>query len=164
MLCPGQTDHHMMRPSLHSNHFILGAFDCDQWCPVAQALFHVADIGSLRSALGVAADKDPELRCTYYLDDEDLAALAARFGVELDRSLLKTANLVITLSRWHRIYEVPYLPHTGYELPLLLEGRKKLARMLDHYPPMTFSGEDRFDHWVAEGLLHRVLAAEPICA
>jgi hypothetical protein len=150
----------MMRPSL-PNHFILEAFDRDQWCPVAQTLLHVADIGSLRSVLGVTGDKDPELRCTYYLDDEDLAALAARFGIELDHSLLKTANLVITLSRWHHIYEVPYLTHTGYELPLLLEGRKKLARMLDHYPPMTFSGEDRFDHWVAEGLLHREEVIEP---
>ena len=43
---------------------------------------------------------------------------------------------------------MPYLIHGGYELPLLLEGRKKLARFTDHYPPMTFMGEHRFDHWV----------------
>jgi hypothetical protein len=74
----------------------------------------------------------------YDLDDEDLAAIAARFGVELDRSLLKAANLAINLHRWHRIYEVPYLIHTRYELPLLLDGRKKLARMPYEYPPMKF--------------------------
>jgi hypothetical protein len=55
----------------------------------------------------------------------------------------------------------PYLIHTGYELPLLLDGRKKLARMPDLYPPMRFDGEDRFDHWVAEGLLHREEVLEP---
>jgi hypothetical protein len=152
---PGQTDHHMMRPSLHSNHFILEAFDCDRWSPIAQTLFHVADIGSLRSILGAASDEDPELRRSYHLDDEELAALTARFGFELERSLLESANLVIRLRRWHRLCEAPYLIHTGYELPLLLDDRKKLARMSDWYPPMTF------DHWVAEGLLHREEVLEP---
>jgi hypothetical protein len=55
----------------------------------------------------------------------------------------------------------PYLIHSGYELPLLLDGRKKLARMSDGYPPMTFDGEHRFDHWVAEGALHREEVVEP---
>lgn len=35
-----------------ANPFILEAFDCDLWCPVAQTHFDVADIGSLRSILG----------------------------------------------------------------------------------------------------------------
>jgi hypothetical protein len=95
------------------------------------------------------------LRHTYHLDNEDLAALTARFGVELDRSLLESTNLIIKLYQWRRICEVPYLIHTGYELPLLLDGRKKLARMSGWYPPMTFDGEHRFDHWVAEGVLRR---------
>jgi hypothetical protein len=152
----------MTRPSLHSNHFfILEAFDRDQWCPIAQTLLQVPDIGSLRSILGAATDNDPELRRTYYLDDEELAALAERFGVGLDRSLREAANLVIYLHRWHSIYKAPYLIHTNYELPLLLDGRKKLARMSDLYPPMTFDGEDRFDQWVAKGLLHREEVLEP---
>jgi hypothetical protein len=33
--------------------------------------------------------------------------------------------------------------------------------MYHDYPPMTFDGEDRFDHWVAEGLLHREEVLEP---
>ena len=56
---------------------------------------------------------------------------------------------------------MPYLTHTGYEFPLLLDGLKKLARMLDLYPPMTFKGEDRFEHWVAKGELHREEVNEP---
>jgi hypothetical protein len=151
----------MMRPSLRSNHFILEAFDCDLWCPVAQTLFHVAEIGPLRSILGAAADKDPEVHNTYHLDDEQLAMVVAQFGVTFDRSQLGSADLVIGLFRWRRLSQAPYLIHTGYELPLLLDGRKKLARMSDGYPPMTFDGEHRFDHWVAEGALHREEVVEP---
>jgi hypothetical protein len=67
----------------------------------------------------------------------------------------------ISLFRPHSISRAPYLIHTGYELPLLLEGRKKLARMSDAYPPDQFEGEDRFDHWVAAGALHKEVVVEP---
>ena len=154
----------MMRPSLRSNHFILEAFDCDLWCPVAQTLFHVADVEVLRAILGIAADEDPELRHFYHLDDQELAALVARVGVAFDRSQLESTNLVIGLFRWDRLSETPYLTHTRYELPLLLDGRKKLARMSHTYPPMTFDGEHRFDHWVAAGLLHQEEVIEPFDA
>jgi hypothetical protein len=151
----------MTHYSPRANRFILEAFDCDLRRPVARTFFHVADIASLRSILGAASDEDPELSRDYCLDDEELAALTERVGVGLDRSLLESTNLVVMLHRWHRLREVPYLVHTGYELPLLLEGRKKLARMSDTYPPMTFDGGDRFDHWVATGLLHREEVLEP---
>jgi hypothetical protein len=68
---------------------------------------------------------------------------------------LDSKDLDIRLFRWRPIDSMPYLAHTGYELPLLLDGRKKLARMGNVYPPMTFEGENRFDYWVAEGALHR---------
>ncbi|WP_159009920.1 hypothetical protein [Bradyrhizobium sp. S69] len=153
-----------MRPSLRSNHFILEAFDRDLWCPIAQTLFHAADIAALRAILEEDANDDPELRHCYHLDNHQLAALAARFGVKFDRSEFASADLVIGLFRWHPLSEAPYLIHTGYELPLLLDGRKKLARMIHEYPPMTFDGEHRFDHWVAEGLLHREEVIEPFDA
>jgi hypothetical protein len=153
-----------MRPSLRSNHFILEAFDRDLWCPIAQTLFHAADIAALRAILKEDANDDPELRHCYHLDNHQLAALAARFGVKFDRSEFASADLVIGLFRWHPLSEAPYLIHTGYELPLLLDGRKKLARMIHEYPPMTFDGEHRFDHWVAEGLLHREEVIEPFDA
>jgi len=144
-----------------TNRFILEAFDCDLWCPIAQTLFHVADIASLRAIVGADADEDPEVHRGYHLDVEELAALTARFGVALDPSLLEFNTVHITLGRWHSIFEAPYLIHTGYELPLLLDGRKKLARMSWEYPPMTFEGEERFDHWVAKGLLYREEVLEP---
>jgi hypothetical protein len=108
------------------------------------------------------ADDDPELEQDYLLDDDQLAAIGARFNVSLDIARLDSQDLTIFLFRLRRINEVPYLIHGGYELPLLLDGRKKLARFSDYYPPMTFKGEDRFDHWVAQGVLHREEVDEPL--
>ncbi len=144
-----------MRPTPRSNHFILEAFDRDLWCPVLQALVHVPDLDVLRAILGDAADNDPELRDGYRLDDERLAALVAKFDVAFDPAELDAEDLEISIFRWQRMFRAPYLVHTGYELPLLLDGRKKLACMSHGYPPATFAGEDRFEHWVAKGILHR---------
>ena len=144
-----------MRPSPNSNRFILQTFDCHLGCPVAQTLFHVADLEALRSILGKDAHEDADLRNTYHPDDDQLANLLASFDVKFDRSEFESSDVVVELLRWRPVNEAPYLLHTGYELPLLLDGRKKFARMTDNYPPMTFEGEHRFDHWVAEGLLHK---------
>ena len=150
-----------MRPSPNSNHFILQAFDSDLWCPLAQTLFHVPDIEDLRAILGKDAQDDAGLQKTYHPDDGQLADLAASFDVKFDRSEFKPPGVSAELFRWRPLSDAPYLPHTGYELPLLLDSRKKLARMTDSYPPMTFEGEHRFDHWVAEGLLHKEENLEP---
>jgi hypothetical protein len=51
--------------------------------------------------------------------------------------------------------------HTSWELPLLLDGRKKLARFLDTYSKSdaymawVLDREEAFDRWVARGLLHK---------
>jgi hypothetical protein len=141
--------------------FLLEAFDREQWCPVLQAMLRVDDPGALRAILGETADEDPDLNWVYPLDDKELAAIAAKFNVSFDAAQLDSKNLDIILFRQRRIDQMPYLPHTRYELPLLLDGRKKLARFAEAYPPMTFEGEDRFDHWVAEGVLHREEVEEP---
>jgi hypothetical protein len=135
--------------------FLLEAYDLEQCCPVLQAMFPVDDSQALRAILGEMADEDPELRWIYHLDDGELAAIVATFNVSFDAAQLDSKNLDIILFRYERADPPPYLIHTRYELPLLLDGRKKLARMGGYYPPMTFEGEDRFDHWVAEGVLHR---------
>jgi hypothetical protein len=138
--------------------FLIEAFDRERWCPVLQAMFPVDDPETLRAILAGIADDDPELEKTYFLDDEELAAIVATFHVSFDAAQLDCKDLEINLSRWRLSGRTPYLPylsHTRYELPLLLEGRKKLARMSDPYPPMAFEGEDRFEHWVAKGVLHR---------
>lgn len=146
-----------------TNQFILEAFDPDQWCPVLQARFEVPDLNELQKVLGSQADDDPELRYVYSLDGLELAAITAAFGVSFDPTRLEIGNPDIFLYRTHSIRTAPYLVHIGYELPLLLDGRKKLAVMdAGPYPPLArFGGEERFDHWVAEGALHRVEVLEP---
>src|SRR5437899_2054812 len=116
--------------------FLIEAFDLEQWCPVLQAMFPVDDPKALRAILPGVADDDPELEATYWLDDEDLAAIVATFNVSFDATQLDSRDLVINLFRWRPSDQTPYLTHTGYDLPLLLEGRKKLARMSGLYPPM----------------------------
>jgi hypothetical protein len=141
--------------------FLIQAFDLEQWCPVLQAMFPVDDRQALRAVLAGVADDDPELEKTYFLDDDELAAIVATFNVSFDAAQLDSKDLEISLFRWRSSDRTPYLTHTGYELPLLLDGRKKLARMSGVYPPMAFEGEDRFEHWVAKGVLHREEVNEP---
>lgn len=141
--------------------FILSAFDRDQWCPVLQARFYVDNLEDLRSILGEEANEDTDLRQRYRLDEGDLLALDARFAVAFDATKIQFENPDVFLCRQHSIDAAPYLIHTGYELPLLLDGRKKLARMGEEYPPDTFEGEERFNHWVAAGVLSRMVIHEP---
>jgi hypothetical protein len=151
----------MLRSRPRTNHFILEAFDRDLWCGALQSRFCVGDLDCLRSALGMVADDDPELDDCYYLGKKQLAAIRRQFGAVLDADHLESGDFVIQLFRQRWLSEAPYLIHTGYELPLLLDGRKKLARMYHPYPPSKFDGEDRFDHWVTKGLLHREELLEP---
>jgi hypothetical protein len=145
-----------------SGWFILSAFDPEQWCPVLQTRFDVPDIAMLRNILGPQTDDDPGFRNSdYWLEPDELAAVVAAFNVNFDTGSLETRNPDICVFRMRSTGSIPYLIHGGYELPLLLEGRKKMARMMDHYPPMNFEGEDRFDHWVAQGKLHREEVIEP---
>jgi hypothetical protein len=141
--------------------FILSAFDRDQWCPVLQARFRVEDLEALRSILGEQASDDLALRHRYLLDNDELAAVTERFAVAFDPTELHYQPPDIFLFRPHKISEAPYLIHTGYELPLLLDGRKKLARMSHEYPPETFEGEDRFDYWVSAGIFSKAEFSEP---
>ena len=151
-----------MRPSGRAQEaFILSAFDRDQWCPVLQTRFHVEDVEGLKSILGELADDDFELSHQYVLDVDELAAVTERFALAFDPTALSYQPADTFLFRAHKISEAPYLIHTGYELPLLIDGRKKLARMSHEYPPETFEGEDRFDHWVSAGVLSKVEFSEP---
>jgi hypothetical protein len=136
--------------------FILQALDPDHGSPVLEALFLVDKLDDLRGLLGSSADDDPELVGGYDLDAADLTAIANMFGVRFEPGGCKTC-----LRAWNSSREIPYLVHTGYELPLLLEGRKLLARFSDAYPPHSHFGEERFDRYVAQGLLHKEVGNEP---
>jgi hypothetical protein len=136
--------------------FIVQAHDPDHGYPVLEALFAVERLDDLRTILGAAADDDLELRNGYFLEAGELAMLLERFDVRFD-----AGGRQAYLTPWTQSRDIPYLIHTGYELPLLLEGRKQLARMCDTYPPEKHWGEDYFDPYVAKGLLHKEVIREP---
>src|SRR5260221_5687510 len=116
--------------------FTLQAIDPDHGCPVLEARFSVPALEELRALIGSADSDDAELQGWYSLDDAQLTAITQRFGVAFDPD-----GRLTCLCSWHSSREVPYLVHTNYELPLLLDGRKALARMSDADPPDRFIGE-----------------------
>jgi hypothetical protein len=97
----------------------------------------------------------------YWLEPDELVTVVTAYDVQFDPGQLSTSRVDVALFMCDAVEENPYLIHTGYELPLLLDGRKKLAKMYGPFPPMTFEGEERFNHWVAEGTLHREEVREP---
>jgi hypothetical protein len=155
----------MTRDRTKPHTFVLEAVDLDLWCPILAAKIEVLDLAVLRDILGEATEDDPELRKHYYdLDAADLTAIKRHFGVGLDASALGSPQTRVGLFQLARQNSPPYLIHGGYELPLLLDGRKKLAKMYHEYPPMTFYGEEQFDRWVNEGVLHKEVDVEPFDA
>ena len=103
-------------------------------------------------------DRDAQLYKHYELDETTLTRIREAYDVGFD--IMSLGRIRIILRRPHLIDQAPYLIHTNYELLLLLDGRKKLARMGEAFPPFRFEGEDRFDHWVEQGVLHREEAIE----
>jgi hypothetical protein len=146
-----------------SSRFVLEVFDCTLWCPVAQSPFYPTDVSPLRLILELAPDEDPALERLYLLDDDQIAAVVSTFGTFDPRQLDDEAEIEIRLYRLPGTIEAPYLVHTNWELPLLLEGRKKLAHFLDVYGATSpiFDFEEAFDRWVAGGVLHKEVIDEP---
>ena len=135
--------------------FILQAYHPEYACPAFETMFAVERLEDLQALLGPDAERDPEIEMLYWLEPADLAAISQRFGVAFDAGARDVA-----LRRWHSAREIPYLVHTGYELPLLLDGRKKLARFHQECPPHEHGWEEQFDRFVAEGLLHKEVDVE----
>jgi hypothetical protein len=99
--------------------FILQAQDPDHGCPVLERRIVVSDLEELHAVLGSIADDDPALEHEYTLDFCDLAQMAQRLGITFDWNRGE-----VWLAPWRNARNIPYLIHTGYELALMLEGRK----------------------------------------
>jgi hypothetical protein len=130
--------------------FILQAQNPDHGCPVLERLFVVSDLAQLRAVLGTIADDDPEVAHDYRLDSHDIAQLAQHLGVTFDWNRGEA-----WLCPWTNSRNIPYLIHTGYELALMLEGRKPFAVFVEEYPPHRHLAEVHFDPYVANGLLYK---------
>src|SRR5512139_617419 len=104
---------------MQPHRFILQAFDPDYGHPAFETMFAVERLEELQALLGAAAGEDPELEMVYTLDPGDVDAINHRFGLAFDPS-----GRVSRLTKWTSNREPPYLVHTGFELVLMIDGRK----------------------------------------
>lgn len=109
--------------------FVLQAEDPVFGCPVLEAKFEVADLNVVRAALTNEADDDPDLNGIYELDCSQLEAIAQAFDIDF-----AACGRKITLTSWHHTWDAPYLIHSGFELFLMLEGRKPFAKFSSPHP------------------------------
>lgn len=142
--------------------FVLSAEDHDLACSVLQMRFVIDDLQKLVVLIPDAHTDDPQIwQRSYEFEDESWRRIVETFEVPFDTAGLDGRKITVCVWRLHPLARVPYLVHTGFELLLLLDGRKKLARMGDAYPPTTFRGEEAFDRQVEAGVLHREEVIEP---
>ncbi|MBA5802800.1 hypothetical protein [Rhizobium changzhiense] len=146
---------------MSQDRFILSAFDLNLWCPVLENRFAVDDLEALQAIVDWDIDADPNFVCLYTIEPDELSAVNQRFDVGFDRDGLDLPEIEVCLEREPKgrsIRNVPYLVHTRLELPLTLEGRKKLARLTNPDPRQ----EAAFDRWVDKGVLHKEVLVEPV--
>lgn len=137
--------------------FVLQAIDPAIDCPVLEARFNVMDMSELRALLAGEDRDDPDLRASYPLDSDQILAIASSFAVAFD-----PGDRPVMLAAWHSGREVPYLVHTGFELPLMLEGRKPLSKFSDFYPSCVLDDVmSRFEPFVRAGHLACRIVNEP---
>lgn len=136
--------------------FVLQAVDPDMDYPVLEARFQIEDLSVIRTILAGECDGDPDLRCGYALDTDQLDAISSLCGVAFD-----SRDRPVGLAPWHSIREAPYLVHTGFELPLMLEGRKPLSKFADTYPSDWLDEVvARFEPFVKGGQIVRRVVTE----
>jgi hypothetical protein len=137
--------------------FVLQALDPMTGTPAVEAQLHITDVSRLRGILGEAANSDPNLDYAYEIERHDLKALG-----ELSHPPFIPEDCFTHIEPWHSIREVPYLVHTGYELPLMLEGRKPLAVFHDVYPTAWFDELiERYRPFVLSGHILQQIVERP---
>ena len=120
VLSPMQSSNDITWFVLQSKHPELGH-------PMAETRFKVHDLSGIKEILGEAVEDDVDLQSEYNLDEEDLNALTLKFGIAFDASLRP-----VSLIHWDpETRDVPYLNHSGFELPLMLDGRKPFSKFAD---------------------------------
>lgn len=131
--------------------FVLSAIDPDLLCPWLEVRFETDDLSTLRRLVDTDAPEDVGLDDAYLLSPAQVAAVCDAFGIEFEHGsregfLFKYVDTGV---------RIPYLVHTGYELALMVQGRKPFAFVdfNSDWPP-SVELKTRFDAYVAQGLFH----------
>lgn len=133
--------------------------------PVTQTIcvewrVRIADIERLKDILGADCAEDPELRGTYY----DIPKRDMRRIGRICQPPVVPDDQYTAIERHRRMFEdVPYMVHTNFELPLMLDGRKPLAVFGDGYPSDWFDDYlAPFEQFVVAGRILRRIVDEPM--
>ncbi|MCV3766677.1 hypothetical protein [Rhizobium sp. TRM95796] len=100
--------------------FFLKRLDPATGSALYEARIEIDDPGRLAAALEI--EDDDEMTYSYFLDEGDVERVAALFTLPLDLD-----PDLDYIERDGQTRHAPYLIHTDFELPLMLEGRKPLA-------------------------------------
>ena len=140
--------------------FVLQGFDsvtenvCVEW------RINICDMDRLRSVLAPDSHDDPNLERTYYgLSEQEIRQIG-----QLCHPPIVPPTIYTGLSRPDLESDsVPYLIHTNFELPLMLEGRKPLAVFSDGYPSDWFDEYlAPFERFVLSGQIIRRIIETPL--
>jgi hypothetical protein len=136
--------------------FVLQGFDAVTDTVCAEWRVRIGDVDQLRALLAPESATDPALNCRY----SGLSELIMRKIGALCIPPIVPDAILTGLSRPHLAFDViPYLIHTNFELPLMLDGRKPLAVFGDVYPSDWFDELlAPFEPFVASGqILRRII-------
>ncbi|WP_234744979.1 MULTISPECIES: hypothetical protein [Burkholderia] len=131
--------------------FILSVVDPDLRNPCLDVRFETDDLDMLRRLVDPDASGDAALDEAYLLSSAQVAAVCDAFGIAFDHGsregfLCKHVDTGV---------RVPYLVHTGYELALMVQGRKPFG-FIEYNSEWQPSVElkARFDAYVDQGVFH----------
>lgn len=143
-----------------SNIFVFLGFDAVTKTVCAEWRVHIDDLEQLRSLLAPASDGDRDLDGGY---DELSKRDMRRIGRLCVPPIVPHAIFSGISRPFHPFDAVPYLIHTNFELPLMLEGRKPLAVFGHGYPSAWFDDFlAPFDPFVASGQFVRRIIDTPM--
>ncbi|VWB14586.1 hypothetical protein BLA6993_00525 [Burkholderia lata] len=137
--------------SYPSTSFILSAIDPDLLYPCLEVRFETDDLAALRRLVDPDAPEEANLDDCYLLSPAQVAAVCEAFAIEFDHG---SCDAVISKYVETGV-RIPYLVHTGYELALMVQGRKPFGfiEFNSAWRPSVVL-KARFDAYVAQGVLH----------
>jgi len=140
--------------------FILQGFDPTTRTVRVEWRVRIADIDALREIFAPDCDEDRDLRWTYHgISRRDMR----RIG-QLCLPPVVPDDIYTSIGRRSELFDnVPYMIHTGFELPLMLEGRKPFAAFADGYPSEWFDDYlAPFEPFVERGAIIRRIIDTPM--
>lgn len=148
------------KPDNGDNIFVLKGFDAVTDTVCAECRVRIDDLDQLRAILAREYATDPDLKGLYNglseLDMQQIGALCIP-PIVPDAILTGISRPSFALDT------IPYLIHTNFELPLMLEGRKPLAVFCHCYPSDWFDELLKpFEPFVASGQILRRIVDTPM--